>query len=363
MKSSNKVLALAIIVLLLASIEANSADEEAPVKSSFSLMVDRFLSYFSGKPEEVKESPEVSADKISGSHKYYEDALLRLENDEIQAAVIQLRNALKSDPNNLSVYLLLAQIYLDHHRPWMVENIYHEALAKGIDKKLIVSYLAKAYLQQFKYQEILDNIPTTGLPKGLKAEMRVVRAQAFFGMSRYDKAESVLGDVLRILPSYPPAIIMMAKLNIARKNENGANQLLASISETGVYEPEYWLLKGEIARSANNLPDAIRHYTKAIDLENDHLVSLQARASLYIDYGKLDLAAEDVAVIRDTYPNDLRGLMLEALMHSKNGNNASHEVTLKAAYAQIENLNFLDLQDDGYNLLLVSTLYYFGELH
>ena len=47
------------------------------------------------------------------SSKYYESALSYFNNGRFSEAVIQLKNALKEDPNNLPAHVLIGRVHLD----------------------------------------------------------------------------------------------------------------------------------------------------------------------------------------------------------------------------------------------------------
>jgi Tfp pilus assembly protein PilF len=50
------------------------------------------------------------------SNQYLEDALDRLQQSDPQAALIQLRNALKEDPDNIRAQRLLGELYFNQGR-------------------------------------------------------------------------------------------------------------------------------------------------------------------------------------------------------------------------------------------------------
>ena len=58
---------------------------------------------------------------------YYEDALTRYEKKDIAGAIIQLKNALQADPNNLSVQLLLGKALLRSGEAAAAEVAFNEA--------------------------------------------------------------------------------------------------------------------------------------------------------------------------------------------------------------------------------------------
>jgi putative PEP-CTERM system TPR-repeat lipoprotein len=335
-----------------------NAEASQQIESSF---VERFLSYFGANDESTEVSVQAPVDDVKKSNDLYLDALSRLDNNELNAAIIQLQNAIQFDPKNFSAYLLLAELYLKNHQFILVEYVYHDATRNGLDNKALISFLAKAYLQQFKYREIIENIPTTGLPRNLKLEMRVAKAKAYFGVGNYVESRKLVEEVLKTASSYVPANILLAKLSMIEGDVSYTKELLSSSADAGALLPDYWLLLAEVARKEGDNSAALKAYDEGIALEEDHLVLRQARAGLYLDEKNFAKAASDISYIREFYPSDLKGLMLQALMQLNTDDIEAKNETLKTAYGIIDGLDLLKLENDAYNLMLVSTLYYFGE--
>ena len=81
-------------------------------------------------------------------------------------------------------------------------------------------------MDQFKFQKLMDSIPIAGLPRELKAEIRVMWARSYFGLSKYSKAKRMLNDVLNTNPNYLPAKVMKAKILITQGEQALAKVLL-----------------------------------------------------------------------------------------------------------------------------------------
>ena len=358
MKVSRKLLFLSTTVFFLGFNSQTAFSNEPPASSES--FFSKLLSIL-GIEDDDQQKTQPNETNTSKSNQYYDDALAQLKANKADAAVIQLRNAIKYDNKNLSAYILLGQTYLNINNGFMAESTYKEAILNGIEQKYIAKHLAEAYLQQYKFKQIIEDIEINGLPKSLKTDIYLARSKAYLGMGNLNEAKKALDVILQTESNYTPGILQTAKIKLSENQLSESQELLDSIAETGAYDPEYWLLRGEIARKQAKNTEAINYFSKALKINQKHLVSLQARASLYIDNDQLELGQEDVSNIRKNFPEDLRGLMLQALLNIKTGNTDGQKITLSEAYKSIEKINFLKLQDDPYNLMLISNLYFLGK--
>ncbi len=356
------------LLLLLTFLTASgiaSASPEDPSGADDSLwerISHGFFAIFEGESEGgTSEVAEADGYQSSDTGAFYEDAIVHLENNEIDAAVIQLRNAIKADASNLLAYLRLADLYLELHSPVSAENTLNQALNRGADRTLVVVPLAQAMLDQRKYQELLDSntLQVTRLPHALKLKLNVMRAKGYFGLRQYGRAERVLVDVVDIAPDFVPAHIELARINLAQGNRSAARTIIDRVDASKVSRVDYWLILGELARADSDTDLAISHFNQALEMDGQHLVGLYARAGLLLDLNLTDQARKDIETIRTHFPNELRGMVMAYLLALKDKDRATANEILRQASLEIEKYDFLKLRDDPYNLLLVASISHF----
>lgn len=304
-------------------------------------------------------SQEELATDTNKSNKFYDDALDRLANKEENAAIIQLRNAIKYDKNNLSAYILLSQIYLDRYDGISAERVLNRAMEQGVDPKYLSKPLAQAYMQQFKFRELIEKINLNGLPKELRSELTLLKARAYLGMNQIEKATDIVNDLLLNEPDNTLAKIEHAVIR-STYDINQAKYDLSSLPQEAELIADYWFVSSEINRQENRPDQAIKDLDRALKIQPTNVLYLQTRASLLLDTNRLEESLGDIKSLRSTFPEDLRSLMLEALYYHKTENNEQKQTALNSAYKLIEKLNFLKLQDDIYNLMLIANIYQLG---
>ena len=112
--------------------------------------------------------------------RFYEDALVRYEKNDIAGAIIQLKNALQIDKNLLPVELLVGKALLAQSEVFAAEVAFNEALRLGVNRGEVVLDLARAVIDQGRPQEVLEQarFGLDGLPRDLRYELLLLRAAA-----------------------------------------------------------------------------------------------------------------------------------------------------------------------------------------
>ena len=89
------------------------------------------------------------------STRYYDDARAYLKKGDINAAIIQLKNAIRADESNVDARFDLAAIYLSRLDGANAEKELRAALAHGMARERALLPLAQALLLQNKVEALL----------------------------------------------------------------------------------------------------------------------------------------------------------------------------------------------------------------
>ena len=77
---------------------------------------------------------------------------------EVQASIIELKNALSINPENLEARWTLGQIYLETGSGADAEKELRRAMSLGLDAQAATVPLARAILQQGRFEEVVELI-------------------------------------------------------------------------------------------------------------------------------------------------------------------------------------------------------------
>ena len=90
------------------------------------------------------------------------DARKSMQKGDMRAAQIDLRNAVRSDPQNAEAHYWLSKVTLELGDAVAAEREARAARDRGFDPHQAVPLLAQAMLAQEKYKELLSELQPTG---------------------------------------------------------------------------------------------------------------------------------------------------------------------------------------------------------
>ena len=184
---------------------------------------------------------------------------------QIKSAVIQLKNALQTEPSNIEARLMLGSLYLRTADGAAAAKEFGRARDLGANNGKWMPGYAKALILNGEYQAVLDEIEVDdSLGKAQQAEMRALRGNANLALRRIDQAVQEYDAALLVDGGNPMARLGKAQILIA----NGKNdEALEQLNQVLVEHPghvEVRLARGDILRRKQKIDDAQVDYERAV---------------------------------------------------------------------------------------------------
>ena len=248
---------------------------------------------------------------------YFDEAKEFLAKGDVQAAIIQLKNAIKSDPDNVTARMMLGEIYLDAGVGDAAEKEFQAAIRRGYQEPVALVRLGRAYLLQGKLREVIDEVPVDQADPKLEAEALVLRGTAYLGLGQDAEAETALREAEVLDSTNVTVPLSMAQIHVTRRDLVNAE---ASVDKALSMQPdlvEAQIAKGELRRLAKDLDGAVTYFSMAIATQPRSSRALLGRAAALIDQGKLDEAKADVSVILADVPSQPLANFLLAMIRAK----------------------------------------------
>jgi putative PEP-CTERM system TPR-repeat lipoprotein len=259
----------------------------------------------------------VATAKLTGTSDYYEDAQALMKQGKVRDAIIQLKNAVKTDPNNLEARYALAVTYLQVNDAISAEKELRTVLNRGYDEAKVVAPLARAYLMQLKYDNVLKDAVPGERGKDTEHDLRVYRGYALFGLKRYDEAEASFNEARQLKANDPRGLVglgrLLEELGRFKEAEQRADEALA-LTSLPQQMAETLTLKGNLRRLQRDSEGALLNFTKAIQADGNSHPARIGRAVLLIDRKEDAAAAEDVAALLKALPGQPVAVYLDALL-------------------------------------------------
>ena len=154
---------------------------------------------------------------------YVERARMYREQGDPKAALIELKNALRKNPDVARTRRLRGETYLDLGDPRAAEQELRRALELGMVAGEVSVPLGEALLRQHRYEEVLDEIHLLqGASSDSRAAIQAVRAEARLGLDQVDAARREIDIGLALSPGSPRALLALARVLLARQDIGSA---------------------------------------------------------------------------------------------------------------------------------------------
>ncbi|WP_114971796.1 XrtA/PEP-CTERM system TPR-repeat protein PrsT [Rhodoferax ferrireducens] len=219
-----------------------------------------------------------------------------LAKNDNKAAVIQIKNALQSNPDLPEARYLLGTALLDSGDPIGAETELRKALDLKYPQDTVIPPLARALLAQGHARKLTDEFAKVELSQpSPKASLQMSLVSAYAMQGKAELSQAALDAALLADPDYAPARIAQARQKAMQRDFDGALAMAEAVIAKSPRSHEAWKLKGDILLYAKNqLVDALAAYRKAIEIKPDFLPGHAAVITLLMRQGNLEEVEKQV---------------------------------------------------------------------
>lgn len=244
-----------------------------------------------------------------------------------KAALIQLKNAVATNPEDAEVRFRLASLYNVTGDPVSAEKEIRKAASLGMASARTAPQLAKALLAQGQAQKALDE--SAAAAASGDPDLLAVRGEALLGLRELDKAKQAFAQVLAAKPGHAEALIGMARLAMADKDPAAATILMDQAISANPKSAKVFFFKGALLRAQNQPTEALAALSQAITLQPDFVAARLERANFEIGAKQFDAAKADLEAVRKIAPGGLQLTYNQALLDFSQGNAAAAQSSLQ----------------------------------
>ncbi|MGD2117583.1 MAG: PEP-CTERM system TPR-repeat protein PrsT [Chromatiales bacterium] len=289
---------------------------------------------------------------------FYEHAQSLLAEAKTKEALIELKNALQLDPNNLPARMLLGETHLKSGNAPEAEKEILLAKKMGADPSVYMLPLAKALNQQQKYQSVVKQIETGFGSKTLSAQLLFEKGRALLEMSRLQEAEKILQQSIQANPNVALTHVGLAALALKKQDfATVTNQLDQALLLDGEL-PEAWLYKGELAYVTGKFDQAIKHFDTALSLKPKYYRARLSRALVLMDRRDFAGALPQLQALREESNWNPQVSYLLAVALEKTGDAEGAKAEMRHASTILDSLDQIALENNPPYLLLAGMITY-----
>ena len=247
------------------------------------------------------------------TEQYIQRATEALDKSEYAAATIELKNALRQDPNSAQARWLLGKAYLNTNDMPSATKELQQALDLGWPPDDIQPALAQTLFAQGEYVSV-GALDAEGLTPDAQASLFGLQAQAALALRENKKAEGLIDKALALKPEAIEVLIAKARLLESTGDVKGALVIIDKIIAINPKEGDAWSMKGDILSNQQKYKLALAAFTKAISLKKNNSGELFKRALLNMQLGDYKAAGADSRALmaksaKHPGSNYIRGLL------------------------------------------------------
>jgi putative PEP-CTERM system TPR-repeat lipoprotein len=276
----------------------------------------------------VETAHEAFADAAK-SATYVDDAVKRLQQSDAQAAIIQLKNALREAPDNLEARRLLGEIYLNQGRfPEAAKELERaHDMAPSAETTIL---LGRALLGQDQSERALALVEEakSAEPEQSRA-LALLRANALLSLERPADARQALAAEIDANPLNIDISLADAQISLAERDIEAAKIKVGRALEIDPESVQAWMLDARIKSGEGRYADALMSLDKLSELAPGNSSIKVMRAEVLIRKAKFDDAEDTVMEVLSRQPDDVAANYLLATVQSNKGELEAADATLR----------------------------------
>jgi putative PEP-CTERM system TPR-repeat lipoprotein len=237
-----------------------------------------------------------------------------LEKNDTKAAVIQLKNALQSNPNSSDARLLLGKSLLEGGDVVGALVELRKAQELQVPDEQVIPLLARAMVIAGEGSKLITQFGQLQLKEpAAEADFKTSLATAYAVQNEREKARTAVQDALRSKPGYAEALIVSARLTALDNDVDGSIALLNQVLTAEPTHERAGVLKGELLLAGKRDVDAAMAANRQV--LTAHSKSVTARAAILnilLGQQKLAEAKAEFDQLKAKAPQHPETLLFEA---------------------------------------------------
>ena len=237
-----------------------------------------------------------------------------LDKNDSKAAVIQIKNALQSNPDLPEARYLMGRALLDGGDPVGAETEFRKAIDLKQSQDVVLPQLARALLAQGHAKKLTDEFARTelGQPQA-KANLLMSLTSAYAMQGKPELSRASLNAALQADPGNVAALLEQARQQAVSGDFDAALARLEAMIAKYPASHDAWKLKGDVLLQAKKqVEESLVAYRKTLEIKPDFLPGHVAIISILMQQGKLADAEKQMDQLRKLAPNQAQTKYLEA---------------------------------------------------
>jgi tetratricopeptide (TPR) repeat protein len=230
-----------------------------------------------------------------------------LDKSDYKAAVIQLKTALQTAPDNAEARFLLGKALLKGGDPVAAETEVRKAIELKYPADDAYPLLAQTLLAQGEFKKVVSELGSVTLTaKQAQADAGTALATADMALGDSKAARATVERVLGVEPTDAHALTLLARLDAIDNNVDAAFKNVDAALATSPTDTDALILKSELYGTQGRRDDAIKVLEDAIAANSYANNARFLLISLLVTSGQVDKAAVQLDAMKKVAPTEFR---------------------------------------------------------
>lgn len=210
---------------------------------------------------------------------------------DVNAAAIQLKNALQERPEHAEARFLLGELNAQRGDHAGAVKEFERARAAGYPADRVAPRLALALMRTGDLQKVVDEFATVSLSDpAAAATVSSVLGDAYVSRGKLAEAKEAYARALAVVPADERARIGLARIRAGEKDLDGARRALAEVVAENPASSDAHATLAAIALAEGQPKEAIAEYRLAVAADPKQVISHFRLISLLLRDGQVDEA-------------------------------------------------------------------------
>lgn len=262
-----------------------------------------------------------SPDSMVGSARDY------LAKNDLQAASIQLKNALQENPSLAEARYLLGTVNLRQGNATAAEKEFRRALELGTPAEQVIPLLARALVKMGQFEQVIKEFGDATLQDpAANARLRVSVGDAYLERRDFPKARKAFEGALTLNDDDVPARIGLGRVKFITGDVDGAFGEAEAVLARGVVGEEAGdahALRADVLLARKQADDALAARHEAVKFHPSSVAYHFALITLLLERGDMNGAAERLVAMEKIAPKHPLTHYLFALHDLRSGKAAT----------------------------------------
>jgi putative PEP-CTERM system TPR-repeat lipoprotein len=248
---------------------------------------------------------------------------------DLRAAQIELRNAVRANPNSAEARAALAAASLALGDGDTAEKEARAALERGYDRVAGTRLVLRAYLVLRRHEQLLRDFPTITEPTAVAGQVNAARSVAELALGRRPEARAAAEEAVRLAPEAPETHLALAAVLAAAGDRAGAEAAVDAALVRDARSVEALLRKAQFQFGRGEFDPAATNLATLLGIEPGHQVARITRAEALLRLNRNDEARREVDAVLRGAPASPPALLLSAMLQARAENWRAADETLQ----------------------------------